>query len=918
MGDAARVRWCVKKVSNKDALKRICSAHDLRQGGNRSELNRRVWGHYGENISALLADLKKPDLRRIVEHWAKKERLDIIGLSRASRADLEDLARCLIVDNWTPGASGEGKPLRGRNIRVCARGVGELLWEDDGEEVDVFEHSEPEVFDEEMHGDDEWGDGGFEDEFDELAPDVEDRFEEAFAFDPERARLRRRPYQDEAVRAVLASLDRTQPKLLHVATGGGKTWIANDAALRWFDQQGGPVLWITKDWSLLWQAAQDISRRYRGGRKKLSRIGGERSILSPIPEGGHGATVVYTTIQTLGRRILAGKLGRLRPSLVVWDECHWGQSGKAGRLITKWCSKLGVPLLGLTATPRSPERSVFEVVYRKTFPSLVADGYLAHPRPELPVETGIDWTPERMSTHGDFSHSSLRKLAKSRRRNELIVEHYAKNARKYGKTIVFACNIDHANRLATLFNRREGVAARPIHSAQDTQTNADHLDSFRRGSLHVLVNVAKLTHGIDVPSARTVFLCRPTLSDILFSQMVGRAARRTEEEDSFFIVEFTDNIDRHGDDLVLAKAYFEGAGLTDGVRASVPPPPTRFAPPRHAFDPLGAARFFPVTEDVDEALRGLWYRDGQTFGLELELTSDPPPLSAHAGWMERGQALLDALRPHLPPGAVAEHPYPTYKPDKNSGQWNLEYDSTCGWEVTSRILSDAWGYEEVLIACRALGLAAAQAGLRVNYRTGLHLHVGWLGQTTNEVRRAIKLARFFEPALATLVSPSRLAHFDGRDYDLETPNEFCQPVATVFPSSELDEIEEMDDIWALTEDDESRYVSFNVLPLDDIHTVEVRLHNGTVDGRKIVLWVSLWQQILGRASTPHEVPDADDTDVIEPDGDIVKLAREHLPGGSEKAFLAKLDARREQIAEIWRNVPELSSWTAYPYDWGAG
>jgi superfamily II DNA or RNA helicase len=34
-----------------------------------------------------------------------------------------------------------------------------------------------------------------------------------------------------------------------------------------------------------------------------------------------------------------------------------------------------------------------------------------------------------------------------------------------------------------------------------------------------------LTEGVDLPSAGTVFLARPTASDILLSQMTGRALR---------------------------------------------------------------------------------------------------------------------------------------------------------------------------------------------------------------------------------------------------------------------------------------------------------------------------------------------------------------------------------------------------------
>jgi len=49
---------------------------------------------------------------------------------------------------------------------------------------------------------------------------------------------------------------------------------------------------------------------------------------------------------------------------------------------------------------------------------------------------------------------------------------------------------------------------------------------FRDQKVQVLVNVAKLTHGVYIPGVETIVLCRPTMSDRLFSQMIGRGAEK--------------------------------------------------------------------------------------------------------------------------------------------------------------------------------------------------------------------------------------------------------------------------------------------------------------------------------------------------------------------------------------------------------
>lgn len=49
--------------------------------------------------------------------------------------------------------------------------------------------------------------------------------------------------------------------------------------------------------------------------------------------------------------------------------------------------------------------------------------------------------------------------------------------------------------------------------------------AFKKGELDVLINVRMLTEGTDVPDCKSVFLTRQTTSQVLLTQMVGRALR---------------------------------------------------------------------------------------------------------------------------------------------------------------------------------------------------------------------------------------------------------------------------------------------------------------------------------------------------------------------------------------------------------
>jgi hypothetical protein len=67
--------------------------------------------------------------------------------------------------------------------------------------------------------------------------------------------------------------------------------------------------------------------------------------------------------------------------------------------------------------------------------------------------------------------------------------------------------------------------------------------------LEVLVNVQILTEGVDVPEIQTVFLTRPTSSEILLRQMIGRALRgpKAGGTEVAYIVSFEDHWEKFRD-----------------------------------------------------------------------------------------------------------------------------------------------------------------------------------------------------------------------------------------------------------------------------------------------------------------------------------------------------------------------------------
>jgi hypothetical protein len=114
-------------------------------------------------------------------------------------------------------------------------------------------------------------------------------------------------------------------------------------------------------------------------------------------------------------------------------------------------------------------------------------------------------------------------------------------------------------------------------------------------------------------------------------------------------------------------------------------------------------------------------------------------------------------------------------------------------------------------------------------------------------------------------------------------------------------------------------LTFNTAPLQHIRTVEVRMHGGTLDAGKILLWVSLWQQLLWAAEHPQrEIQTTADCSVIHPGTDLLALARDYLTPFTQlgqQQFIERLRRRRNEIVTRWAQVPELAPWVEISGRW---
>jgi len=342
-----------------------------------------------------------------------------------------------------------------------------------------------------------------------------------------------RPYQRAAIDAVLAARRAGKRRLLvHLPTGAGKTVIFSHLASLARRQ----VLVLAHREELLSQA-RDKLQRALGGEGVVAI---ERGALRAPTD----ARVLVCSIRSLHEARLAKVLKGRDVGLIVYDECHHAAADDNLRVLRQ----LGVfepaftgTLLGFTATTSRGDGqgldAVFEeIVYSRALPELIDDGFLA-PLRGYRIATTADLR-QLSSTGADFDEEQLGEAVDIEERNALVARSIQELARDR-RTIAFCVTVNHARHLAHALNAL-GVPAGIVHGAMPHDVRAQALADFREGRVQVLTNVGVLTEGFDDPGVSCVAMARPTRSEGLYAQCVGRGTRLHPGKTDCLILDFVD------------------------------------------------------------------------------------------------------------------------------------------------------------------------------------------------------------------------------------------------------------------------------------------------------------------------------------------------------------------------------------------
>jgi superfamily II DNA or RNA helicase len=385
-------------------------------------------------------------------------------------------------------------------------------------------------------------------------------------------------FQVEVQKKLLSVLEtRAGRAIVTLPTGGGKTRVAVDTIRDWLTARyrqtstgtGNVVLWLAHTEELceqatlcfreVWQGSSNVCpmllfRFWGGYTRDLEQHGETLLTMHQRP------AILVSTPQRL-INLIEGKIASSEPILaalmslvgmIVIDEAHRAAAPIYRKLIAHFSASEQAPaVVGLTATPFRSEYSPddptrgtlelkdlfktiiepIEVLGEDPRKTLQEREYLARPIFDvIKTETRLK-TPEGVNVDNP-SDEDIEKIDyalklradKPERRLEALGRIIELCRDSASSVIYFGPTVQDAECMAFLL-RQQGIEAAFVSGDTRDVSRRKIIGEFKAGRVQVLCNCEVLTTGFDAPKVTHVIMARPTVSQVLYEQMVGRGLR---------------------------------------------------------------------------------------------------------------------------------------------------------------------------------------------------------------------------------------------------------------------------------------------------------------------------------------------------------------------------------------------------------
>jgi len=407
-------------------------------------------------------------------------------------------------------------------------------------------------------------------------------------------------YQEIAInRSVQAILLGKRRVLLTMATGTGKTLVAFQ------------ICW--KLWNSRWNAAGEYRRPrilYLADRNVLVDDPKDKYFI-PFGDARHkiengeavkSREMYFATYQSIARdERRPGLYRQYAPDffdLIIVDECHRGSAADESnwREILEYFRH--AYQIGMTATPlREDNRDTYKYfgnpIYTYSLRQGIEDGFLAPYRVHRIISEwdAAGWRPDkgqldrylREIPDEEYHTKDFERIVALRARTEAIARHlthFMKKNDRFGKTIVFCVDQEHADEMRRALTNLNSDLARQYSdyvcriTADEGPVGRGHLSSFQELETEspVIVTTSRLlSTGVDVQMCKNVVLARVVGSMTEFKQIIGRGTRVRDDYGKlwFSILDYTGSATRHfadpefdGDPALVTEEEMDESGET--------------------------------------------------------------------------------------------------------------------------------------------------------------------------------------------------------------------------------------------------------------------------------------------------------------------------------------------------------------------
>lgn len=351
-----------------------------------------------------------------------------------------------------------------------------------------------------------------------------------------------RGYQNEAVEAGCEIFRLGKNGILSMPTGSGKSLVIAGIATA----LKGDIVVLQPTKEIL---EQNFNKLYEFGHRNMA-------IFSASIGSKRRAQVTFATIGSIITRTSQFS----NTSVIIVDECHLVNANQGQYL--EFINKLGVPVVGLTATPyrmnagfggsvvqakflhRTRPRIFDHIAHITQNDDLHNQGYLCQINYVLDKDydpyaialksTGLNYDERALANYQSAKHI-CQKAA------EVVIAHHD----RVNHFLVFASSVEESKTIEDIL-KKSGISASHVDGKTKKGDRESIISDFKYGRTRVVVNVGVLTTGFDFPALDGIVLARPTMSLPLFYQMVGRGVRENEGKECCRIFDLCGNVERFG------------------------------------------------------------------------------------------------------------------------------------------------------------------------------------------------------------------------------------------------------------------------------------------------------------------------------------------------------------------------------------